>query len=65
MLNMIALFSGDSDDEGDHNSKIAKAKAAKAEGSEFPYSFRDVILYSTFPLSVYLTFPLTYLQTSA
>lgn len=37
---------GDSDD-GDYNAVIAKAKQAKAPGTEFPYSFRDVILYST------------------
>lgn len=37
---------GDSSDEGDYLAKIDAAKNAKAEGTEFTYDERDVILYN-------------------
>lgn len=38
--------SGDSGDSEDYNKAIEKAKAAKAEGTEFSYDDREVILYN-------------------
>lgn len=51
MLSIVSSkFTGDGDedesDSTDYNAEIAKAKAAKSDGTEFPYTSRDVILYS-------------------
>lgn len=42
---LITLPTDDGDNE-DWNAKIAEAKKAKAEGTDFSYDERDVILYS-------------------
>lgn len=46
MANMENKGSGGSDDSEDYNAAISRAKSAKAEGTEFNYDDREVILYN-------------------